>query len=759
MKAFQVYLGTLFLLGSLYGSQGLYCEPALVAPTNGFFTCTDGDNFGSICTFQCNSTDYRIVGAEQLVCYDNADTVNLTGVWTSTEPMCEWTGLKDSCTDNNGGCSNQCIGGSSPVSCGCPCGASINADGMQCDSTNPCDVDILLLIDYSDKTDPIDCQASSNQNWNAWQVWKAKAVEVIDQLFAAYPTARLAVQSYANGVINTINTFTDGKDAASIIAAVNAANQPDCGSLTSFTTILSGSLPVGIRESASKFAFVVSAGTDETLNDASISANMQIATQKFDSIVVLTDFDNITNVESSRFAVCGNKTSLDCGYVFNLEGFNDLSALASTENFKAVAKPDACLDRISTTNVDVTSCAGSIQSSIPQCLLRGMPSSALVASDLTCTNSGFISSSSNNYLFNMQYGDCNMAEVFDETQGTVTYTQALSSDPSSPIDTYPDIEIAMSCVVSAFSAEEAMQQSLQPKSFIQTSGISADGGMYTINVAFYSDPAFTQPIQPGAAVTVTDVIYVETSTPDVPNDSHLQLNEIKATSSSSYTDATAVLLVENGCPLDTTFANLTDGTVGGLASNRFQFEMFQFTSTARKVASSKLKVYLHISYYVCLNGDSSARCSPACAGRKRRSVSGDDPIPVLRSTIGPFTVNPKTSTKTNSEHVDDHTIIESESPHSCDVAFIRSKLFRFGNGFSIKTNCAIMIVIVVLMYLFVHHEQAKKVREENHACCQQIVSHQYKISDEIFGNHPNLRNDHSKDRPPSYTDEPQIQIF
>ena len=61
--------------------------PALTAPPNGNTpSCTDSNNYDSVCTFTCLS-GFGIVGSATLTC--EGDGSSATGVYDETPPTCE----------------------------------------------------------------------------------------------------------------------------------------------------------------------------------------------------------------------------------------------------------------------------------------------------------------------------------------------------------------------------------------------------------------------------------------------------------------------------------------------------------------------------------------------------------------------------------------------------------------------------------------------------------------------------------------------
>ena len=74
-------------LKKCYSSNAAITCPALSAPANGNApSCTDSNNYGSVCTFTCNA-GFGIVGSSTSTC--DGDGSSTTGSFNSTAPTCE----------------------------------------------------------------------------------------------------------------------------------------------------------------------------------------------------------------------------------------------------------------------------------------------------------------------------------------------------------------------------------------------------------------------------------------------------------------------------------------------------------------------------------------------------------------------------------------------------------------------------------------------------------------------------------------------
>ena len=64
------------------------CDPSRTNLTNGYVSCTNSNQLGSVCTYSCN-TGYGLsdISLTNTTCNDNGDNDN-NGEWSSTAPQC-----------------------------------------------------------------------------------------------------------------------------------------------------------------------------------------------------------------------------------------------------------------------------------------------------------------------------------------------------------------------------------------------------------------------------------------------------------------------------------------------------------------------------------------------------------------------------------------------------------------------------------------------------------------------------------------------
>ena len=68
--------------------SAITCDPSRTAPTNGNVSCTNTNQFGSVCTYTCNS-GYALSNNSltNTTCNDDGDN-DADGEWSSNPPEC-----------------------------------------------------------------------------------------------------------------------------------------------------------------------------------------------------------------------------------------------------------------------------------------------------------------------------------------------------------------------------------------------------------------------------------------------------------------------------------------------------------------------------------------------------------------------------------------------------------------------------------------------------------------------------------------------
>uniref|UniRef100_A0A3B5LC47 ZP domain-containing protein n=1 Tax=Xiphophorus couchianus TaxID=32473 RepID=A0A3B5LC47_9TELE len=142
---------------------------------------------------------------------------------------------------------------------------------------------------------------------------------------------------------------------------------------------------------------------------------------------------------------------------------------------------------------------------------------------------------------------------------------------------------------------------------------------YTVAMKAYTDPGLTHALEPTTGVVLNQKIWVELTTTGLDaNVIAVETDSCWATSRDSPSSQPRYDLIKNGCadPGDQTVQ--VEGNGEG-TSNRFSFNMFQFTGSAGDV-------YLHCKLQLCVKQGNS--CTPDCSGgakRRRRSTRSGRP--------------------------------------------------------------------------------------------------------------------------------------
>ncbi|XP_058426567.1 uromodulin isoform X2 [Diceros bicornis minor] len=171
----------------------------------------------------------------------------------------------------------------------------------------------------------------------------------------------------------------------------------------------------------------------------------------------------------------------------------------------------------------------------------------------------------------------------------------------------------------------SLQTSLHP--MVSSLNISVGGtGVFTVRMALFRNPAFTQPYEGSSVTLSTDAfLYVGIILDggDVSRFALLMTN-CYATPSSNATDPLKYFIIQDKCPRteDSTIRVLENGES---PQARFSVQMFRF-------AGNYDLVYLHCEIYLC--DTVNEKCKPPCSGTRVRSGGSIDQTRVLN--LGPI---------------------------------------------------------------------------------------------------------------------------
>lgn len=171
----------------------------------------------------------------------------------------------------------------------------------------------------------------------------------------------------------------------------------------------------------------------------------------------------------------------------------------------------------------------------------------------------------------------------------------------------------------------SLKTSLQP--MVSVLNISVGGtGMFTVRMALFQNPAYTQPYQ-GSSVTLSTEAFLYVGTVIDGGDLSqfvLLMTNCYATPSGNATDPLKYFIIQDRCPhtRDSTIQVIENGES---PQGRFSIQMFRF-------AGNHDLVYLHCEVYLC--DTMSEKCKPPCSGPRFRSGSITDQTHVLN--LGPI---------------------------------------------------------------------------------------------------------------------------
>ncbi|XP_053410777.1 uromodulin isoform X2 [Nycticebus coucang] len=219
-------------------------------------------------------------------------------------------------------------------------------------------------------------------------------------------------------------------------------------------------------------------------------------------------------------------------------------------------------------------------------------------------------------------GPCGTVMTRNETHATYSNTLYLADEI---IIRDRNIKINFACSY-PLDMKVSLMTSLQP--MVSVLNISMGGtGMFTVRMALFQSPAYTQPYQ-GSSVTLSTEAFLYVGTildgGDLSRFALLMTN-CYATPSSNATDPLKYFIIQDSCPQteDSTIQVVENGES---PQSRFSVQMFRFTGNYDLV-------YLHCEVYLC--DTVSEKCKPTCSRTRFRSGVIIDQSRVLN--LGPIT--------------------------------------------------------------------------------------------------------------------------
>ncbi|XP_032316825.1 LOW QUALITY PROTEIN: uromodulin [Camelus ferus] len=219
-------------------------------------------------------------------------------------------------------------------------------------------------------------------------------------------------------------------------------------------------------------------------------------------------------------------------------------------------------------------------------------------------------------------GPCGTVMTRNETHATYSNTLYLADEI---IIRDVNIKINFACSY-PLDMKVSLKTSLQP--VVSALNLSVGGtGMFTVRMALFQTPAYTQPYQ-GSSVTLSTEAFLYVGTMLDGGDLSrfaLLMTNCYATPSSNATDPLKYFIIQDRCP------RTEDSTVqvvenGESPQGRFSVQMFRF-------AGNYDLVYLHCEVYLC--DTMKEKCKPTCSGTRFRSGGTIDQNHVLN--LGPIT--------------------------------------------------------------------------------------------------------------------------
>ncbi|XP_038172459.1 uromodulin [Arvicola amphibius] len=330
---------------------------------------------------------------------------------------------------------------------------------------------------------------------------------------------------------------------------------------------------------------------------------------------------NLTGTPECNLAYCTDPGSVEgtceeCGV--------DEDCISENGRWRCQCKKDFNITDISLLDHKLECGTNDIKISLSKCQLQsaGFMKVFMYLSDSQC--SGFSERGERDWMSVVtpaQDGPCGTVLRTNETHATYSNTLYLANEI---IIRDVNIRINFECSY-PLDMKVSLKTSLQP--MVSSLNISLGGtGMFTVRMALFQSPAYTQPYQgPSVLLSTEAFLYVGTILDggDVSRFVLLMTN-CYATPSSNATDPVKYFIIQDRCPntVDTTVQVMENGES---PQGRFSVQMFRF-------AGNYDLVYLHCEVYLC--DAVNEQCKPSCSGTRLRSGNFIDQARVLN--LGPI---------------------------------------------------------------------------------------------------------------------------
>uniref|UniRef100_A0A8C6QTC1 Uromodulin n=1 Tax=Nannospalax galili TaxID=1026970 RepID=A0A8C6QTC1_NANGA len=331
---------------------------------------------------------------------------------------------------------------------------------------------------------------------------------------------------------------------------------------------------------------------------------------------------NLTAPPECNLAYCTDPSSVEgtCA-----ECREDEDCISDNGRWRCQCRQDFNITDVSHLERKLDCGANDIKMSLSKCQLQslGFTKVLMYLQDSHC--SGFSESGERDWMSVVtpaRDGPCGTVLTSNETHATYSNTLYLANEI---IIRDVNIRINFACSY-PLDMKLSLKTSLQP--MVSSLNISVGGtGMFTVRMALFQSPAYTQPYQgPSVMLSTEAFLYVGTML-DGGDLSRfvLLMTNCYATPSSNSTDPMKYFIIEDRCP------HTEDPTIqvvenGESPQGRFSVQMFRF-------AGNYDLVYLHCEVHLC--DSMNEKCKPTCSGTRLRSGGFINQSRVLN--LGPIT--------------------------------------------------------------------------------------------------------------------------
>lgn len=574
---------------------------------NGDFMCIDGLNGGSICYAMCKPGFIKQeTGPNHKRCQRKKPWKKMLAkgrpplTWSKSKVECIRHYAPSPCTENNGGCSHQCLDrGDGQAKCACPCGFYLDSDQKTCLTSNICPYDISFWLDGSDSS-------CNNPEFDTLQRQKAQLMMDYFGAFIRDDNGKMAAAYWTeNSLSHTIGNFhTENTSIQFIQDHIKSVNL-ECG-ISEVGNVFGHFANYTDRHEDSTSVHMMFVGDELVNEDESLFFNRP---DSDNALVFVSDIasSNPVYMRQANILACGQE--FNCGRVLKAED--------ADSTIEHLIKRDSCLHRVYSS---LLSCSEfHMRLEVPICAFNGLEISDLVFNNYESCSTIPVANDTH-FSWEVNYNDCG-TEKDTSVENIISYSNNLKtflSDQGQTDPILPIFDIPLTCKIST-NYEFEFSGDFEIKIEALETVVNGEGTL-TGNLQLFTDKNFSTPLMD--AVGNGHRLYAQSELMD-QTEAVADLQLVTCISAPSPIEnmqptdpgVPSWNFIDNGCVMDDTLKIISRDDKGRM---RFSFESFNFHGNTDPI-------HIQCRYQVCTEEDEckpTSKCNRNSLGhgvRRRRS--------------------------------------------------------------------------------------------------------------------------------------------